>query len=337
MDIIAKRRDFFQLLSPHLPTKLIHLFTFGYDTLVAKEIVSTRTNARQSRYNRHTAKSKMYRLLKNQRLLAAIPELVTKLHLVADNDTIAVDFSDFGQDRQVLMFAKQTKQGRALPLYFEVLEYPIEKDSQNLFVVAAIKRFYKIVNCMPTLVFDRGFACPSIIDYLAQNRHRFIIRIKKRKQLRTAATGHTVAAEEYTKNDLSVTAYGHTLRLIRSHQPENENDPWYLITNDTESTRAAIINQYYHRFEIEEFFRDAKRLLRLEWVHCRTSQSFSMLLWFALITTWLFACITETLTDAQEAERKQWKLSQFRYVFECLQRELYQLAEMNVSGLARAG
>jgi hypothetical protein len=38
---------------------------------------------------------------------------------------VAVDFSDFGNGFQVLMFAKQTRKGRALPLYFEILRYPI--------------------------------------------------------------------------------------------------------------------------------------------------------------------------------------------------------------------
>lgn len=331
MNIIAKRRDFFHTLSPHLPTKLIHLFTFGYETLVAKEIVSTRTNARQSGHNRHTAKSKMYRLLKNKRLLTYLPTLVRQLQLVTETDVVAVDFSDFGNGYQVLMFAKQTKHGRALPLYLEILEYPIEKDSQNLFVMAAIERFYAITGCTPTLVFDRGFACPSIIDYLAQNGHQFIIRIKKRKKLATRTTGRIVVAEEHARNDISVTGYGHILRLIRSDKPQNDNDPWYLITNDTDNTRDEIISRYYHRFEIEEFFRDAKRLLRLEWVHCKTGQSLSILLWFALITVWLFVVVSETLTDEHETERKQWRLSQFRYVMELLNRALWQQARLSVA------
>jgi N12 class adenine-specific DNA methylase len=38
---------------------------------------------------------------------------------------VAVDFSDFGNGFQVLMFAEQTRKGRAQPLYFEILRYPI--------------------------------------------------------------------------------------------------------------------------------------------------------------------------------------------------------------------
>lgn len=335
--MILQQEEFFHVLSPHIPKKVRSLFQFGYETLVAQEIISTRTNARQSSHNRHTAKSKMFRLLKNQTVSSALACLVGQLNLVTEDDIVAVDFSDFGDKRQVLMFAKQTKQGRAIPVYFEILEYPIEKDSQNLFIIAAIERFYAATNCTPVLVFDRGFACPSIIEYMARNGHIFIILIKKRKRLSTSTTGRTVAAEDHVKNDLSVISYGHVLRLVRSDQPLNDNDPWYLITNDTDSTRDEIISRYYHRFEIEEFFRDAKRLLRLEWVRCKTTHSLSVLLWFACITAWLFAQLAISLTDEQERERQQWRLSQFRYVLELLQRELRIASRIGLVELARVG
>ncbi len=206
-------------------------------------------------------------------------------------------------------------------MYFEILEYPIERDSQNTFIIAAITRFFATADCVPVLVFDRGFACPSIIHFLAQNQHQFIIRIKKRKLL-THATGTAIAAEEFTEHDCVVRAYGTTLRLIRSDDPKNGNDPWYLITNDTRSTRAAIISMYYHRFEIEEFFRDAKHLLGFEHLTFKTAQSLSMALWFALLTTWFFERMTLLLTSAQEAERKRWNVSHFRYVLERLSHEL---------------
>lgn len=324
MDIISKRRDFFHTLSPHIPTKLSKLFSFGYETLVAQPVTSTRANARRSQYRWHTAKSKMYRLLKNSYLLDTLTSLLTKLKLVNQRDIVAVDFSDFGNGRQVLMFAKQTKQGRALPLYFEVMEYPIKKGSQNLFVVATIQRFYATVGCTPTLVFDRGFACPYIVDFLAKNKHRFIIRIKKRKQMTTSDGTDYRAAEDHCSSDLLVDVYQHKLRLVVSDDPLNGNDPWYLITNDTSVTRKTTIDRYYYRFEIEEFFRDAKRLLRLEWVNTKTKQSLSVLLWFATITMWLFELVAEEMTKEQEQERMTYKLSRFRYVLELFEKAVWQ-------------
>jgi len=332
MSMILQRQEFFHTLSPHIPPKIRHLFTFGYETLVAQPITSTRANARRSPYGWHTAKSKMWRLLKNERLLATLPRLVTQLGLVAANDVVAVDFSDFGDGKQVLLFAKQTKQGRALPLYFEILEYPVKQNSQNQFVIAALERFQATAGCRPALVFDRGFAAPAIIKYLLRHKHIFIIRTKKRTRYTNQKTGESCAAEDHQKNDVSVVRDGMHLRLVRSDDPKNGNDPWHLITNDTDSTRNEIIDRYYHRFEIEEFFRDTKRLLRLEWTRFKTVQSLTIALWFACITTWLFERVADTLTEGQEHERKLWRLSRFRYVFELWEREVWRIALETTTG-----
>jgi hypothetical protein len=327
MNILTRKREFLQSLAPSVPAKVSKLFSFGCDTLVGLEIVSTRANARTAALPWFTAKSKMWRLLGNDRIVSIFPKFLSTLALVSKDDIIAIDFSDFGNGRQVLMFAKQTKKGRAIPLYFEILEYPIERDSQNLFVIEVIKHFFQAADCTPTLVFDRGFACPSIIRFLAQHRYKFIIRIKKRKMLAGSKTQQACAAEAFKANDCFVHAYDNDLRLIVSEKPENDNDPWYLITNDVDATRKTIIDRYYHRFEIEEFFRDAKRLLRLEWVRFKTRQSLAVMLWFAILTCWLFERIAATLTDAQEQQRDLWQVSLFRYVHESLLHEMLRALE----------
>ena len=88
---------------------------------------------------------------------------------------------------------------------------------------------------------------------------------------------------------------------------------------------------YYHRFEIEEFFRDAKRLLRLEWVRFRTVRSLTIALWFAILTCWLFEKVAGELTEAQEFERTRWHVSLFRYVQESLLHEMLRAAEQAAS------
>jgi hypothetical protein len=266
----------------------------------------------------------MWRLCTNKTVQSVFPRLINLLTPVTSTDVIAIDFSDFGDGRQVLMFAKQTGKGRALPLYFEILEYPIQKGSQNLFVIQAISTFFRVCGCTPTLVFDRGFACPSIINFLAQHKHIFIIRIKKRKRVATD-TG-TLPAEACTVNTL-VSVYGHELRLVVSDDPENGNDPWYLITNNMTESRDTIIDQYYHRFEIEEFFRDAKRIIGLEYLHMKTARGLAIMLWFTVLTMWCFTVIAETLTDADEVLRVTQRVSRFRYVFEMQRKELFQAAQ----------
>ncbi len=336
MTTVAVRREFFQSVIPCIPKKVQTLFSFGFDTLVGRPIRSVRANARLSTCGWHTAKSKMWRLLKNERLVRTFPKLMVACAVVSNNATLAVDFSDFGDGLQVLMFARQTKHGRAIPVYFEVLQYPIEKDSQNLFIISAIERLVHTLGYRPMLVFDRGFACPAIIRHLAQHHHHFIIRLKGGKHVAYRASGTVQAVRDMYRKDARVRAYGLDLRLVTSDDPGNGNEPWYLLSNDTDATRDAIITTYYHRFEIEEFFRDAKHLLGLEHIAFRTARGLTIALWFVLLTTWLFERIAGRLSAEEEHERALWEVSTFRYVLEKLEHVLwhaYLMSEPSTAGV----
>lgn len=182
MNIVKQKIEFFQKTLPIIPKKVRSLYVFGFSTLAFQNIVSLRSNARLFALNWCTAKSKAYRIVANTKLHSFFPELVSLFGTTQETDIIAIDFSDFN-GFQVLMFAKQTRKGRALPIYFEILEYPIQRGSQNLFVIQAIKHFVSLLGFRPKLVFDRGFACPSVIAFLTKNHHPFIIRIKKKKHV----------------------------------------------------------------------------------------------------------------------------------------------------------
>ena len=103
------------------------------------------------------------------------------------------------------------------------------------------------------------------------------------------------------------------------------NEPWYLITNDRRSSRKKIIDRYYHRFEIEEFFRDAKRLLGLEYVHPKQVRSLSIILWFLCLGLWFVERLTEGSEETEK--RNRYRLSRTRYVFESLLQEAFVATE----------
>lgn len=168
------------------------------------KIASLRANARISRLTWNTAKSKIYRLTSNPKFLWIFPKLIKLLNIVRPKDTIAVDFSDFGSGIQVLMFAKQTKKGRTIPVYFETLKYPITKGSQNLFIIQAIDNFKKLIGFKVKFVFDRGFASPYIVEYLAKNKDIFYIRIKKGKSVIELMARQKIIVRDATKNDFLV-------------------------------------------------------------------------------------------------------------------------------------
>lgn len=319
MNILKQKIKFLNSTLDYVPKRIQKLYIFGFNTFSFQEIKSLRSNSRLSNDNWNTAKSKAYRITANKNIHKIFPKLLINLNIVNEKDIIAVDFSDF-KGFQVLMFAKQTKKGRAIPVYFEILTYPIQKNSQNIFIIKSIDNFTSIIGFKTKLVFDRGFACPSIIQYLCDKNHKFIIRIKKDKKIHK-----NTKAKNLKENDLKVFAYKRKIRVITSDNLKDMKEPWYLITNDFKSKKETIIKQYYYRFEIEEFFRDAKRLLGLEYIKFKKSKSLSIILWFVILGTWFVWKLKETKQD--KIQRKKFQLSRVRYFFEKMNIEIFRMIE----------
>jgi hypothetical protein len=327
MNIVTRKREFLQTIIPVVPLKVSRLFAFGCEALVGHTVVSLRANARITRHGWFAGKSKAWRLTTNKNLVAVFHCIFARTCAVVSSDIVAIDFSDFKNGWQALMFARQTHEGRAYPLFFDVFEYPVKEGSQNLFIVATIQKFLQLVQCTPTLVFDRGFAIPYLIEFLAQNKVPFIIRIKRRKFVTVIKSKKRGAVEDLHLTDAMVEEWGVRVRLVVSDKPEEDGEPWYLITNDMKSARTEIVGRYYHRFEIEEFFRDAKHLLGLEHHQMKSVQSLSILLWFVILGTWFFHFCIEALSDEERAERKRWRVSYVRYIWELLRREAWRATE----------
>jgi len=319
MNILKQKISFFQEASYFAPKQIQKLFSFGLEVFTLRRIQSLRSNARLSLFSWTAAKMKVFRLAANAKIPKIFPKILMYLNIVNPDDTIAVDFSDFGNGILVLLFAKQTKKGRAIPLYFET--YVPRKDFQNPFIIQTIKRFSNILGFKPYLVFDRGFACPDIIKFLDRNGFKFIIRTKKIKQFSLAAGKAKFKAKDAPGNDLLASAYDRSLRLIVSDPDGKNNEPWYLATNDFESSREKIIDNYYHRFEIEEFFRDAKRLLGLETINFKKPLTLETILWFVVLSNWFLWTIEAQMNEADRKLKSSMKLSVIRYCLEALWRQ----------------
>jgi len=332
MNILKQKYRFFNIVNRHVPPKLGTLFSFGFWTLTDQRIVSLRGNARQFVSNRHTAKTKAWRLTKNENWLSVFPGLLSVLKLVTEMSVVCLDLSEF-RGRQVITFAVQTKKGRAIPVYFEIIEYPIKDKSQNTLIINAIENFVSFIGCRPKLVMDRGFACPSIIKHLAKHSHLFIVRIKAGKKLTNKEKELLFLAKETNINDQLVIVYdGLSLRLITSDETPEHPDRWYLITNDFTEKRDEVIADYYHRFEIEEFFKDAKWLAGLEWVRPNKTMSLAVVLWFVILGMWFINWLRKTKIDWKNNH----EISIVRYVYETIQRET-QFLVLKSLGIKLAG
>lgn len=328
MNIVQTSNDFLQVIKPVFQKKVHKLLEFGFKALSLQRIVSLNSNARSTIANQHTAESKIFRLTRTIRFLKFFPKLIVHLGLAADGNNVAVDFSDFG-GFQVLMFAKRTDKGRALPLYFEIITYPIEKDSQNTFIIEAIDRFFEIISPLKvSLVFDRGFACPAIIEDLARKQRVFYIRIKSCKIVIYKKTKHK--AREFNQGIYPVFVYGRWLSLTVTAKPKAEvtqpAEPWYIISNDLVSSARTITEIYYHRFEIEEFFKDAKRIFGLEYIHFKKLSSLAITLWFVMLGFWLQHYLEQAVYEARTVIKEcknSFNQSLTHYWLERIKLELY--------------
>lgn len=249
-----------EYFTPHVPLKQIHLFKFGLATLSLSRFDSLNANARRYGWYdiRSSAESKIYRLSKNVKIRELFPTFIRHLHLVTPESLVNIDFSTFATraphaEFQVLAFGIQTYLGRAIPLFFDVIRYPVEEGSQNIFIIETVKKLGKILGFYPAFVLDRGFAIPSLIEFFVKEQIIFYVRSKKgklvtrhtqkkppihtpmKKYTDTESLDHAVAAGRIKQKDSVVTVYGKTLRLVISDRDKHHPEPWYILTNDMTS------------------------------------------------------------------------------------------------------
>jgi len=272
-------------LLPVVRQKHKNLFTFGFLALTLNRFESLNSNAREVVENRHTAESKMYRLVSKIKFVENFYQIVKRLKLIRKNCLVNIDFSSF-HPFEVLTFAAQTTKGRAIPFFFDVLRYPIRKaSSQNIFIIEAIEKLKKIVGFYPRFVLDRGFMIPDLISFFAKETITFYLRIKSGKKVQVGEK--RLAVRDIKQNDMIIETYGERLRLIISDKPKKDHERWYILTNDFRTKRTRIIAYYYHRFEIEESFKDLKHLQKLNKLQVKKLLTFKVLFWFCLMRIWI--------------------------------------------------
>lgn len=317
---------------PEIQSKWRKRLAFGFEALSIRPIDSLKANARLvgGEGKRKTAETRMYRVSHTERLVGWFPTLIGTLRLVRPGDAVNADFSDFHGRRQVLMFSKQTGKGRAIPLFFAFLTYPIENPgSQNRFIMETVGRFLAHVGHRDvTLVFDRGFMIPSLVRFLAALPVPFLIRVRAGKQVMHDGKRRALRGLP-TRDEGSVSVYGQPLRVVRSRRKKGAKEPWILLTNDFGSAADGLVSMYYRRFEIEEFFKDAKRLSGTEFFLHMKDAAFSVTLWFLVLgywIAWLCAAVRHAWEFfAENAEVLHEKRCLVRYLFELLRQEQYRL------------
>jgi hypothetical protein len=285
---------------------------FGLQAYGLQAFQSATGNARMTASNPQTGIRKGERLFQNAKLADTLGVVFDSLGLVKPSSFVNVDHSDMN-GLTALVGAIQTRNGRAIPCFVETTysdRLPARKDApprkQALRAARAEERKYRSftghtidalqdfadrLGFWPRLVFDRGFGNESIVTHLVAEGAICYIRVKAGRYIEYDRK--RLQIQELKCKDATVRLYGLTLRVIRSAKDGKNDEPWYILTNDMKSSRTKIVRIYYHRFEIEETFKDMKHVFELKRTRLNKPQSLKLLLWFVSLGIALLYLVTK--------------------------------------------
>ena len=321
-------------LLPSVPARWRKQFWFGLQAYGLRAFQSATGNARMVGNNTHTAIRKAERLFQNTCLTDELGVVFDSLNLVKSSSFVNVDHSDMN-GLTALVGAVQTRKGRALPCLVETTysdrlsardDTPPRRrllrkartearlwQSFTGHTIDALQDFHDRLGFWPKLVFDRGFGNESITSHLAAEGCTFYVRLKAGRFV--DFDGQRTEVKALTERDATIHLFGLTLRVVRSPKNRRASEPWYILTNDFASSRTKVVKIYYHRFEIEETFRDMKHIWELKRTRLNKPNSLKLILW--LVSTGIAFLYLTTKPTRQSNPKKQ--TSWLRQAYEQLQ------------------
>jgi hypothetical protein len=288
-------------LLPSTPSRWRKQLDFGLQAYGLKAFQSAAGNARMTTQKPQTGIRKSERLFQNAKLADVLGTIFDSLGLVKQSSFVNVDHSDMN-GLTALVGAVQTRNGRAIPCFVETTysdrlsareDAPPRKKALRVarteerqfrsftgHTIDALQDFADRLGFWPKLVFDRGFCNESSVEHLCATGATFYIRVKAGRYVQFDGQHTKVQIQDLKQKDATIRLYGLTLRVIRSKRDGKNDEPWYILTNDFASSRTKVVRIYYHRFEIEETFRDMKHIFELKRTRLNKPLSLKLLLWF---------------------------------------------------------
>jgi hypothetical protein len=324
-------------LAPSVPLRWARQFLFGLQAYGLKPFQSANSNARAVVSNPNTASTKCDRLLRNLKLAEHLGSVFDTLGLVRPGSFVNIDHSDM-HGLTALVGALQTRNGRAIPCFVETTyaqHIPAHSDKprwQKLraamvlarktqsftgHTIDALQSFADRLGFWPKLVFDRGFGNESIVTHLAAEGCTFYIRLKAGRFVEF--DGQRVEVKNLGRRDSTIQLFGLTLRVIRTPKSRRHPEPWYILTDDTTSSRTKIAKIYYYRFEIEETFKDVKHIFELKRTKLNQPNSLKILLWFVCLGIALLYLATKATVHQEHYRHPKKQRSWIRVAQEQLQ------------------
>ncbi len=321
-------------LLPSVPRRWVKQFSFGLQAYGLRAFQSATGNARMVGTNARTATRKAKRLFKNGCLTDQLGTVFDSLGLVKPGSFLNVDHSDMN-GLTALVGAVQTRKGRALPAMVETTysdrlsgcnDAPPRRkllrkaraearlwQSFTGHTIDALQNMADRLGYWPKLVFDRGFGNESLITHLAAEGCILYVRLKAGRFV--DFDGQRTEVKQLAEKDTVIELFGLKLRVIRSPRGRRSQEPWYILTNDFASSRTKIVKIYYHRFEIEETFKDIKHIFELKRTRLNKPNSLKLLLWFVSLGIALLYLVTKPTKQPNPKKQTSW----LRQAYEQLQ------------------
>lgn len=321
-------------LLPSVPSRWQHQLWFGLQAYGLRAFQSAAGNARMVGTNVHTATRKAERLFQNTHLTDELGVVWDSLGLVKPSSLVNVDHSDMN-GLTALVGAVQTRKGRAIPCMVETTysdrlsardDAPPRRkllrraraearqwQSFTGHTIDALQDFHDRLGFWPKLVFDRGFCNESIVTHLQVEGATFYVRLKAGRFV--DFDGQRTEVKQLQEKDATVQLFGLTLRVIRSPKNRRASEPWYILTNDFVSSRTKLVKIYYHRFEIEETFRDMKHIWELKRTRLNKPNSLKLILWLVSLGIALLYLVTKPVKQSNPKKQTSW----LRQAYEQLQ------------------
>lgn len=312
---------------PSVPKKWQPQLRFGIQAYGLQAFQSAAGNARCVIEKPNTAARKSERLLANRKLAAQLGEAFDSLGLVRPGSYVNVDHSDMN-GLMALVGAVQTRNGRAIPCMVETTYSERLSAREDVtprqrclraaaaqarkwqcftgHVIDSLQSFADRLGFWPKLVFDRGFANYSLVTHLQAEGATFYIRLKAGRYVEL--DGQQVAVGHLSDKDTTVELFGLTLRVVRSPRNRHCKQPWYILTNDCNGSQHKIVRIYYHRFEIEEDFKDIKHIFEFRRTRLNKPNSLKVILWLICLGIALLYVVTKpTVRRIRTGNPKKWR------------------------------
>jgi len=113
-------------------------------------------------------------------------------------------------------------------------------------------------------IFDNGFASMFNLKWLMDNSYTFITRLKSNKIIYIEGKKHILSELGLKEGESVVCEIKGIRKALKILRFCHQNEDYYIVTNDLETTDDKLKQEYFDRWGVEVFHREAKQKLGLE-------------------------------------------------------------------------